>query len=185
MLSNGEVAEQTRYLARPQAVSSDPEVRPPPAFHPPALFSTPPPRFFRTRHLEAMSLVNSRHKCSDFRCLGSFSAWVILQEEENSLWAEEQLRPFHKREHKQGVVCVHALAAQLQTHTRCPTSEEGLRSRWEGTDGRHKTSTRKTRSLLPSEVQTQPASDNTNIIDFMCVTGKGEGLRRTDLGVTE
>lgn len=28
-----------------------------------------------------MSLVDSRHKFSDFRCLGNFSAWVILQEQ--------------------------------------------------------------------------------------------------------
>lgn len=73
-----------------KAVRSDPEFRLLLAFHP----STLRPLllrflFFRSLHLETMSLVDSRHKFSDFRCLGNFSAWVILQEQENSIWKEK------------------------------------------------------------------------------------------------
>lgn len=68
------------------------------------------------------------------------------------------------------------LPAQLQTHTQCLTSEKVLRSRWEGTDWKNKISTHKKHALLPCEVQTQLASDNTNLIDFVCLTGEGRSL---------
>lgn len=73
-----------------EAVRSDPEFRLLPAFHPSTLLPLLL-RFlsFRSLHLETMRLVDSRHKFSDFRCLRNFSAWVILQEQENSIWIEK------------------------------------------------------------------------------------------------
>ena len=78
--SDGRLAEQMRGLAW-FTRQSDPEFRLPLAFYPstllPLLLRL---LFFRSLHLETMSLMDSRHKFSDFRWLGNFFAWVILQE---------------------------------------------------------------------------------------------------------